>query len=291
MYKFQIAGFIFQLNAPRWVLHENLLHFETDIGMPDVICSVIFKEYADFVLVSKNADLIVKTAGTSIYNNKGTIINISGDKYDIPSCLLASNNWSECMLFLPCEYQYTNDPELIFEIKQGVLSALRQIMIAILSQNSGLLLHSCSILWGENTIAFSGQSGAGKSTHANLWKKMYDVKILDGDVTACRIINSTPIAFGLPWCGSSGEFINTCSNLRAIVFIQQAKKNSIRKLDFKESYLRLAARCFLLPWNRELTNSSLDIIHKVAASTEIFLLDCLPNYEAVELVKKCLEKS
>lgn len=131
----------------------------------------------------------------------------------------------------------------------------------------------------------------GKSTHAKLWQKSYGVSILDGDVTACRILEDGPIAYGLPWCGTSGQFINKCGTLRAVVFLQQAKYNRIRKLDFMEAYMYLTGRCFLLPWNDDLTNSFLEIIEELTKSTEFYLLECRPDYEAVEMVKKCLNLS
>lgn len=288
MLKYLIAGLIFKIDAPLWTLHENLSDFKTNATEHDIICSVSFEEFYKYNYILKNSDLLVKTSGTSIYNHNNTIVNLSGDKYDIPSCVVASNNYTEWKIYISPEILSTSEQVLVVSIREGILASLREIMIITLSQRGGLLLHSCSILWKEQVIAFSGKSGAGKSTHARLWQDKYGVSILDGDVTACRILSKAPIAYGLPWCGTSGQFMNESGELRAVVFIQQAKNNSIRKLDFKEAYLYLTTRCFLLPLNRELTNDFLNIIHEMASSAEFFLLDCLPDYSAVEMVKECL---
>ena len=288
MPNYLIAGLNIKIDAPLWVLHENLSDFKVDSVKHNIICNICFDVLLKEDILIKNSEPFVKTSGTSIYNRDGTIINISGDSHDIPACVTASNNYAEWKMYIPPDYSSPSDKNIIQSVKEGILSALREIMIIALSQNRGLLLHSCSMLWEGKVIAFSGKSGVGKSTHARLWQKKYGVSILDGDVTACRAASGLPIAYGLPWCGTSEQFMNQSGDLRAVVFLQQAERNSIRKLDFKEAYMYLASRCFILPWSDDLANNYLDIIRDLAASTEFYLLDCLPDYEAVEMVKECL---
>lgn len=305
MPKYCISDLITKINAPEWVLHDNLRIFlcniessedsKTALGLgaaaqhegADVCCSIVFKRY-DTILVEK-AMLVVKTMGTSIYNSEGYIYNLSGDKDDIPSCIVASEDWSVCTMYIDPEYNNPNDKVIIQCVREGVLVALRKIMIAALAQKQGLIIHSSSILWNNKGILFSAPAGTGKSTHVHLWKQLYDTPILDGDATACRLINGNHYVYGLPWCGTSGEFMNQSAPLGAIVFLQQAKENSIIKLEFHEAFLRLTARCFLLPWNDKMTNQFIDIIQEVAASADCYLLNCMPDQDAVDLVKNCLE--
>ena len=288
MHNYLIAGIAVRIDGPQWALHENLEHFIVVAGNPDIYCEILFEDFSKYNSLARDSEVLVSIPSTSIYNHDGTIIKINGDKYDIPSCIVALNNYTEWKFYISPDYSSPSDKNVIKATKEGVLAALRKIMIIALSQKKGLLLHSCSILWKEQVIAFSGKSGVGKSTHARLWQEKYGVSILDGDVTACRMASGLPIAYGLPWCGTSGQFMNQSGDLRAVVFLQQAKSNSIKKLDFKEAYMYLASRCFLLPWSNDLANDFLDIIGEIAASTEFYLLSCLPDYEAVEMVKECL---
>ena len=122
-----------------------------------------------------------------------------------------------------------------------------------------------------------------------MWKEMYHVPILNGDSAACRIIDGSPIAFGIPWCGTSGQYINQHAPLAAIVFLEQAKENSIVKLDTVEAFMRLTERCIMLRWSESLTKESLFTIQSVVESVDCYLLKCLPDHDAVELVRKCLD--
>lgn len=287
--KYCISDLNIEIAAPEWALHENLSFFECDAGDTDVFCKVIFKKRPSIQM--EEVIIIAKTPGTMIYEFQGCIHNLSGDEKDIPSYTVAAKDWSLNAMFVDPEYNNPNEDQIVHSVKEGIFAALRDVMIAALAQKQGLIIHSSTILWHGRGVMFSAPSGTGKSTHAHLWQELYDTPILDGDATACRIIDGLPVVYGLPWCGTSGEFINKSVPLRAIIFLQQDKENSIEKLDFHETFLRLAARCFLLPWNEELMNQYLNTVEEIAKNTECYLLKCLPDFEAVELVRKCLEKS
>lgn len=289
MPKYCISDLIIEIAAPDWALHDNLTSFLCDTGEAAVYCCLIFKLRP--TIPREEAKIIVKTSGTTILEVEGGIHNLSGDDKDIPSYTVASKNWSFYTMIVDPEYNNPNDDQVVESVREGVFAALRTVMIGALAQKQGLIIHSCTILWQGKGVMFSAPSGIGKSTHAYLWQQLYDTPILDGDATACRMVDGIPIVYGLPWCGTSGEFINNSGTLGAIVFLQQANENSIRKLDLSESILRLTARCFLLPWNNELMNEFLDTIQQIAENVDCYLLNCLPNSDAVELVKKCLEKN
>lgn len=156
----------------------------------------------------------------------------------------------------------------------------------------GLMLHSASIVYRDEAIAFSAVSGTGKSTQAGLWQERYKVKILDGDLNAVRLKGDDVRLYGLPWCGTSGQCLNESAPLRAIIFLEQADQNSIEKLSATEAVLRLAARSRLPQWDRELMSGAfLQTAETIAFRTECYLLKCLPDYGAVELVKECLDRN
>jgi hypothetical protein len=285
--KYCISDLIVEVAAPDWVLHENLGSFACETENTDVYCGIFFKKRP--TIPSEEAQIIVNRPETVIYEFQGCIHNLNGDDKDIPSYTVAAKNWSFHTMLIDPEYNNPNDHDIVLSVREGIFGALRRVMIAALTQKQGIILHSSTILWKGKGVMFSAPSGTGKTTHVHLWKQLYDTPILDGDATACRMLNGIPIVYGLPWCGSSGEFINKSAPLGAIVFLQQAKENSIKKLDLRETILRLTSRCFLLPWNNELMNQFLDTIQEIAKNTDSYLLNCLPDSDAVEMVKKCLE--
>ena len=286
MTKYCISDLIIEIAAPDWVLHDNFKLFSCQLGEPDILCRVEFKKRPD--KPPAGVKIIADTPGTMIFEDKEHIHNLSGDDHDIPCYTMASMDWLSYTLFIDPEYNNQNDAEIVQVVKEGIHVSLRDVMIGRLAPKNGLIIHSSTILWQGRGIMFSAPSKTGKSTHTHLWQQLYNTPILDGDAAACRIIDGIPVVYGLPWCGTSGEFLNQKAPLGAIVFLQQAKENSIVKLDLRESIIRLAARCFLLPWNRELMNQYLDTVEEIAAKTDCYLLNCLPDFEAVELVKKCL---
>lgn len=287
MPKYRISDLIIEIDAPEWALHDNLGSFLCETGAADVYCSIVFKKRP--LAPREDAKIIAKTPGTMIYEFQGCIHNLNGDDKDIPSYTVAAQNWSFHTMFVDPEYNNPNDKDIVQGVRDGIFASLRDVMIAALAQKQGLIIHSSSILWKGKGVMFSAPSGTGKSTHAHLWQQLYDTPILDGDATACRMVNGVPIVYGLPWCGTSGEFINRSVPLKALVFLQQAKENSIAKLDLRETIIRLTARCFLLPLNNKMMNQFLDTVQEIAENTDCYLLNCRPDSDAVELVKECLE--
>lgn len=286
MPKYCISDLIIEISAPKWALHDNLGFFLCARGDTDIFCKVVFEQRPAKPLEAK---IIAEIPGTVIYEYKSCIHNLSGDEKDIPSYTVTAKNSSSYTMFVDPEYNNCDDFGIVQSVREGILASLRDIMIADLTPKQGLIIHSSTIIWQDKGLMFSAPSGTGKSTHAHLWQQLYGTPILDGDLTACRIVDGIPIVYGLPWCGTSGEFINQSAPLRAIVFLQQAEENYIKKLDLRESFLRLAARCFLLPWNKELMNHNLNTVQDIAEKTDCYLLNCLPDPDSVELVKKCLE--
>lgn len=292
MPRYCISDIIIDIDAPEWALHENLKSFlcrAEDATAADVRCFLRFQERRG--IIPENSKLIVKTSGLSIYEHNEGIYDLSGDATDIPSLTVALDDWSVCTMLIDPGYNNPSDEGNIHCVREGVFAYLRKIMIIALAKKHGLIIHSSSIIWNNKGILFSAPAGTGKTTHTHIWKQLYNTPVLDGDATACRIINGKPYVYGLPWCGTSGEFMNYSVPIAAIVFLQQAEKNSIIKLDLHEAFIRLASRCFLMPWSENMANKFIDIIQEVAVCTGCYLLNCRPDREAAELVKSTLESS
>ncbi|NLB79505.1 MAG: hypothetical protein GX796_11895 [Clostridiaceae bacterium] len=287
MPKYFISGLVIEMLAPHWTLHSNLKIFQSNDINIDISCRVVFEKPT--MLPNGKKKYIVKTGVTSVYETEDLYYVYDGHEDDIPSVIVASHDWSGCTMYVDPKLNKPNEKETVETVQICIFAALRKVMISALVQRKGFLIHSSTIIWNGKGIVFSAPSGTGKTTHTNLWKQMYHVRILDGDVTACRIIDEVPRVYGLPWCGTSGEFLNESVPLGAIVFLQQDKVNRIEKLNIKEAFIRLTARCYLQPWGDEMTNRHLDNIQEVIDKTSCYLLNCLPDQDAVELVRKCLE--
>ena len=143
-------------------------------------------------------------------------------------------------------------------------------------------MHSSSIRHNGEAIIFSAFSGTGKTTHTNLWREVFpNVEIINGDNGYCLAEDDGVYIYGAPWCGTSGECMNVKVPVKAVVFLEQAKENSIQKLSVPMAFMRLSTGCFLPAWDKELMTNSVVTTERMAASIDCYVLKCLPDHDAV----------
>ncbi|MBQ7642458.1 MAG: hypothetical protein IJS67_01005 [Clostridia bacterium] len=145
------------------------------------------------------------------------------------------------------------------------------------------LFHSCVVEADGKAVAFSGKSGAGKSTHSSLWLKYVDgAKILNGDKPIIGYDGKVFTAYGTPWNGKEGRGYNGSAPLKAIVFIEQAKENSITRLTVSEAASNAFSQ-ILIPTDEENAAKTLELVDKFINTLPAFLLKCDISEEAVKV--------
>lgn len=77
-----------------------------------------------------------------------------------------------------------------------------------------ILLHGSFVEYNGNGIVFTGYSGIGKTTQAQLWKKHLGADIINGDKVFIRDFDDGVYAYGLPWKGSSPYCLNKKAPLK-----------------------------------------------------------------------------
>lgn len=278
------------IDAPAWTINESFQGFACANNNPDLCVRVVFGQQPLAYL--QDAQLVARMPAYSVYEKGGrTFIRYPDDKDDVPTFLVVENHWREYTAYINPDVYSGPDAENAFIVRGGLSMHLREVFAASLTLNDGFLLHCAAIEHQKKGIVFSAPSQTGKSTQAHLWQRRYGVRILDGDVAACRLIDGKPVIYGLPWCGSSGESSTGHADLAAVVFLEQAKENKIRQLSLPEAVMRMAARSFLpLTWSDALAGRAMDIVQQAASQVNCYLLQCLPDIEAVELVKQCIGK-
>ncbi|WP_347029000.1 hypothetical protein [Intestinibacter bartlettii] len=159
----------------------------------------------------------------------------------------------------------------------------------VILQNNGVILHSSFIKYNDYAILFSGPSGVGKSTQANLWIKFKDAEIINGDRSILRYIDNEWQVFGSPYCGSSEIFKNDQAKLKVIVVLEQAKENKIEEMSVIEKYKFILSQIAVNTWNEEDMKKVTTLIENIINSVLIIKLKCLPNESAVDILHKYLE--
>lgn len=161
----------------------------------------------------------------------------------------------------------------------------------ILNQMNILLLHASYINWNEKGILFSGPSGIGKSTQADLWVQYEDVDIINGDRAGIRNMNGCWYAYGLPYAGSSHIFRNEKRKIRAIVILRKGENNELRRLKEGEAFRYLYQESIVQPWVINYMDRLLDLLIKLSVEIPVYYYSCRPDKSAVYTLKKQLEGS
>lgn len=147
----------------------------------------------------------------------------------------------------------------------------------------GGVLHSSSIAYNGQGIAFSAPSGTGKSTHTGLWKEVFGdaVDIINDDKPAIRFDGDRAMLYGTPWSGKTALNRNMTVPLRAIVVIERGEKNTIRRLDTVDSMFHLTTQISRPYYDEALGLRTLDFTERILAHVPVYCLTCNISREAV----------
>ncbi|MCM1568682.1 MAG: PqqD family protein [Roseburia sp.] len=171
-----------------------------------------------------------------------------------------------------------------------VFQAIRFAFLVAAGQNGLCVIHSASLLHRGKAWLFSGHSGAGKSTHTNLWHQQFGTPLLNGDLNMIGLEDGAPICYGLPWCGTSGIFTNHNYPLGGIVFLKQAPENSVQKLSPDREILYLCQRLITPGWTEEQLTRNLALSASLAEKIGIYRLCCTKEPAAAIMMREAIEQ-
>jgi hypothetical protein len=162
-------------------------------------------------------------------------------------------------------------------------------METLLLQHHGLLLHASLIKYKGRSIAFTGPSGVGKSTHAEIWRNCLSAEIINGDRAALRKTADGWIAAGSPYAGTSGIYKNESAPLSAIVLLRQADENRLQRLTKNEAFQHIYPELSLHHWDKAFVEAAMDLCLQLLQEIPVYLLACRPDENAALLVKEGLD--
>ncbi len=157
-----------------------------------------------------------------------------------------------------------------------------------LIENNGFVFHSSAVAVNGNAYLFSGNSGAGKSTHTQLWLKNFSgCEILNDDKPAIRLNNGIFTVYGTPWSGKSDLNENKSALLKGICFVQKGDHNSIKRLTPLESIPKIMEQT-LRRSNYKRTEIFLNLLDALLKTIPVYSLTCLPDDDAAKLSFKTM---
>lgn len=292
MNKYKIAGIVLQLDWSKELIHNN---FEPFLCSNDETTDMVLQLQTETVVFEPTREPIIQSSYLKVYDTEDGFLLCYPSSLNLNACQYhtLTKTATICLadqITVDNATKITNTVEGIeLNIIDYIFFAIRDMFFIKMQQQHILAVHSSSIIYHKKAYLFSACSGTGKTTHTNMWVERFGVEILDGDVAAVCVEDGQAIAYGLPWCGTSKQFLNRRVELGGIIFLGQSCHNSVSKLTMFEAILRLAARCFTPTWTKELSEINLMVAETIVTKTLTAYLGCLPNQEAVDMIKALID--
>ena len=161
---------------------------------------------------------------------------------------------------------------------------------AILIHEDRLCLHASCVDTPLGGILFSGVSGIGKSTQADLWCKHRNAKQINGDRPILSKSQSGWLAWGSPYAGSSHHHVNQSCPVTAIVMLKQAKECTLRQLTQREAFRAIWSGLIMHSWDTEFVEKACNLAIELIDTVPVYEFSCTPDEQAVAYLEQRLGK-
>lgn len=161
---------------------------------------------------------------------------------------------------------------------------------AMLIHKNRLCLHAACVRTHLGGILFSGPSGIGKSTQAQLWCDNRGARQINGDRPILSRDGEGWLAWGSPYAGSSRCHINESCPVTAIVMLRQAAECSLRRLRLPEAFRAVWSGLTVYDWDRTFVETASNLTMELIASVPVLEFACTPDQQAVDYLEQGLRK-
>lgn len=166
------------------------------------------------------------------------------------------------------------------------IAIYRKLCHQLVSLNR-FLFHGVVLEYKGVAYLFTGRSGKGKSTHASLWTNYVEgASVLNGDKPIVAVEGDKLIAYGTPWNGKEGLGTKGKAEIKAICFIEQAKRNYVERMTPSECS-ELIFRQLLIPKETDGVIKTFEFAEKLL-QLPVYRLFCDISEEAVRVAYRAL---
>jgi hypothetical protein len=202
--------------------------------------------------------------------------------------LTCARDYSEMTLYISRHPYYIEKIQRWKRPGLPISSAVRAACEAGMTMRDGMPLHASLVEKDGYGVVFLGPSGMGKSTQAKLWVEHQGADFIIGDRPGLRRIDSQWIGFGMPWDGKDGIKRQKQVPIRALISLEQAPENSIRRLTKQEAMIVLLNQVMMPMWDDAAMALLTPLMGQLATEIPFYHLKNLPNKEATELTHKTI---
>lgn len=255
--------------------HEYCSRFARSLSRSDIDVCV----YPASKLKPPHSDPVFVDSRNRVYLDEGRFYRYQGTLLDS-----SPDNWTSCQVI---KIGTSNQAEVY--LPRWQCSILEEELVAslgldyLLAIKKRVLLHAAYIRYMGQAILFTAPSGTGKSTQADLWHMHCPgVTILNGDRAVLGLSAGRAMAYGFPFCGSSGISRNESCPLRAIIVLRQGKENHLERMTGTRAISLLLSECMMPLWDGDATRCVLDTVTRVTERCPVYVFHCLPDKSAVD---------
>ncbi len=148
------------------------------------------------------------------------------------------------------------------------------------TQNKAIMIHASGINFNNKGKIFSGFSGKGKSTMANLWTQK-GATLINDDRVLIREIKDQFFMYNTPMFYEAKPIQTT---LDFIYFPFHANENIIKKLTEPEVFKNLFAYIIQHGYNEDQINNHLNLIKKISEQIPAFSIGFVPTTKVVDFI-------
>ncbi len=164
---------------------------------------------------------------------------------------------------------------------------VRLALECLLARRGYVSLHAACVALDGKAIAFTGNSGLGKSTRAVAWQNAFQASLVNGDRPLIRV--DGPEAFGVPWDGKECCYRSVHFPLEVICEVHRSHSVFVRRMSFRQKRLLLMRQCFLPMWDTETAAMQMVNIVRLASRANIVRIFCGPAEEDARALRRILD--
>ena len=165
----------------------------------------------------------------------------------------------------------------------SVDTVLRIVHSLLLAPAGGLLLHASGGIRGGRGVLFSGVSGAGKTTIAQLAPP--DVQLLTDEISYLRRAGDGFRVYGTPFSGELGiQGQDVSAPLAAIYLIEHGARNRRERVAEAEAVRRLMRNTLFFAQEKRLVADVFSTVCELARRVPVYGLEFLPDARVWEML-------
>lgn len=161
---------------------------------------------------------------------------------------------------------------------------------AMMIWENRLCVHAACIRSPLGGILFSGPSGIGKSTQAELWCRYRGSSLINGDRPIVSKEADGFYAWGSPYAGSSRCYRNENCRIAAIVMLKQSSHCAVRRLSPGEAFRKIYSGSTMYTWDENFVARACGLATELAMTVPVFEFSCTPDEMAVDYLEKELQE-